>query len=392
MAPGSACPSSSAVRRAPTTTARTASDPQLDASQRQFGAGTPAAHRAMGVTVRQRQRTGAVPAPRHRAAAGAGQRRDVSAPRDLHERPDARPPARRARCAVPSTAAARCGLPGRVPGRRRCRPGPPPARSVVAHHRAGRDKVMGPPAAHQRVRLGCPGIAADDCGTAQLVCPQHGHLAGMRIRRARLGQVVVTVVPDDDQAEIRDGREYRAAGADHQPGLTAQHLQPARGSAARAPALPTARPPAIRRLLECRRVHGVHISLIGHHDQGTAPGSSRWPPRPRRGAVGPLLTGQGLPHRARAPGPSRIAAEELFAAPVLRPPPTASTPRCASGASSGCGLLLDGGVPRRDRQPQHVGAGTRHNAPRPRRRAGAHRRSAPPRRTPPGPASRVLPT
>ncbi len=197
------------------------------APQRQLGAGAPPAHRAVGVAVGQRHRarcsagsgppcgTGRRPAPaRSRGAAPA-------------PAPDARRPGPCARCAAPSTAAARCARPGRAPGRRRCRPERHHPRRVRAHHRAGRDQVVGPPAAHQRVRLGGPGVATDHCGAAQLVRPQHRDLAGVRVRRPRLGQRVVAVVPDDHQAQIGDRREHRAAGADDQPGLPAQHRQPA---------------------------------------------------------------------------------------------------------------------------------------------------------------------
>ena len=55
------------------------------AAQCRLGAAAPPAHRARGVAVGQRHRPGAVPAPGDGAALPAGQRRDVAAPRHLHQ-------------------------------------------------------------------------------------------------------------------------------------------------------------------------------------------------------------------------------------------------------------------------------------------------------------------
>jgi hypothetical protein len=39
------------------------------------------------------------------------------------------------------------------------------------------------------------------------VAAEHGDIAGVTVRRARLGKAVVAVVPDNDETEIRDGGE-----------------------------------------------------------------------------------------------------------------------------------------------------------------------------------------
>ncbi len=89
------------------------------------------------------------------------------------------------------------------------------------HHRPGGHHVVGPAGPYQRLSLGGARVAADDRGATQLVGTQHGDLAGVRIRRAGLGEIVVPVVPHQDQPEIGHRGEHRAAGTDHHLGLPA---------------------------------------------------------------------------------------------------------------------------------------------------------------------------
>ncbi|CDQ44102.1 hypothetical protein BN1047_01978 [Mycolicibacterium neoaurum] len=269
----------------------------------------------MGVATGELQRARAMPAASDGPALRTRQRRDVTASGHLHQH---RVPGFQGRACRPQCHRRQPGgMGGRIAGViegvvvQRDHP-----RGVLAHHRPGGHQVVRPPTAHQRMRLGGAGIAADDCRTTQLVGPQHRDVARVRIRCARLGQRVVAVVPDGDQAQLGDGCEHRAAGADHQPGLPAQHRQPA--------AVPLRRPQPGRqrhRLVpdegDRGAVHGIDITLVGHDDQRAATG-----PHGHRGdlgePVGPVLTGQGLPHRARGAAVTQ-GGDELLAAAVRAP-------------------------------------------------------------------------
>ena len=227
---------------------------------------------------------------------------------------------------------------------------------VRTYRPARRGQVVRPPATHQRVGFGGARVAADHRRTAQLVGPQHRHLTGVRIRGSGFDQGVVTVVPDQHQSEIGDGREGGAARPDHQPRLTAQRAQPA--------PVPLGRPksgrqgdhPSVRNQRRRGRLQLVDVALVGNHGQHTPARCDR-----RRGDFGqplrPRLPRQRLPHRA-----CRAAllegGDELRAALVRRPRRGIDGLRI-EWFERGCGLLLDGGVPRRHRQAQHVGPGAR---------------------------------
>ena len=226
------------------------------------------------------------------------------------------------------------------------------------HHRPRRHQIVRPAAAHQRLRLGGAGVAADQRRAAQLMGAQHRHLAGVRIGRPGLGERVVAVVPHHHQAEVGDGREHRAAGADDQPGAAAQHRQPAAVALCGAEPGRQGHDPRLRRRSRMAAACIASTSRwSGTIDQRAAAGVRR-----HRGGlgepVGPRLPRQRLPDRARGAALAQRG-KELLAA--RRRPPTAC-------GSTGCGserwrlgrsLLLDLGVPRRDGQPQHVGAGAR---------------------------------
>ena len=167
-----------------------------------------------------------MPAAGYRAAAPAGQRRDVTPPRHLHQH-------RRPGLQRRAGGAQRDRRQARGAGRRIARLG---VSTVIerdhpwaagAHHRTCGDDVVRPSAAHQRVRFGGTGVTADQRRAPHLMGAQHRHLPGVRIRRPRLGQRVVAVVPHHDQPQIAHRREHRAAGADHQPCAAAQCGQPA---------------------------------------------------------------------------------------------------------------------------------------------------------------------
>ena len=85
---------------------------------------------------------------------------------------------------------------------------------------------MCPPTGNQRLCFGSPGVSADEGAAPQLVRAQHSHLAGVRIGRARFGEAVVAVIPDDHETKLVHWSEHRTAGSDHQPGLPPQYRQP----------------------------------------------------------------------------------------------------------------------------------------------------------------------
>ena len=350
--PGNARPSSSAVRRAPTTTARTASEPQR--AQRSAASSRPHHRQTAPAASRSGSDSGPVQCRhramvRHLAHASAGRSR-AGAP---ERAPAARPPAPCVRPAAPSTAAGRCARRGRVPARSRCHRARHP-RGPGAHHGPRGDQVVRPTAPHQRLRLGGAGIAADQRGAAQLMRPQHRHLAGVRIRRPRLGQAVVAVVPHDHQTKVGDGREHRAAGADDQPRAAAQHRQPA--------AVPRAGPsPADSATTRDSSTWRMPASRSASTSRWS--GTTASTPRPEftvTAAASASRSAHRSPgtacHTARAARPSPTAARNCSPRPYSFQA-VVSTGVAVSGASSGGGFLLDVGVPRRDGQPQHVGPG-----------------------------------
>ncbi len=228
-------------------------------------------------------------------------------------------------------------------------------RCLRPHNGSGRHQIVRPPAAHHRLRLGSAGVSADHCGTAQLVCPQHSHFAGVRIRRARLGESVVAVVPHQHQPEVGDRSEYGAARSDDHARRTAQHRQPAAVSLRGTEAGRQRHHPAFVDESDDGVAQRVYVALVGHDRQHPATRPRRWPPRPRRA---------GLPTArpaapARRPGRNglRECGEKLLTSAVFGPS------RGVDGRDSHrSGLdgffFFDLGMPRRDRQPQHVGAGS----------------------------------
>ena len=220
--------------------------------------------------------------------------------------------------------------------------------------RPGRDQIMRPAAGDQGLCLRRAGVTTDECRTPQLVGAQHGDLPGMRVGRTWFGQTVVTVVPHHHHTEFVHRRENRTAGADHQPGLPAQHRQP--------PPVPGRRPQSC-----CQRHHRgfvdqrggsrqqrIDIALVGNDDQHTVAAADR-----SRGgfgqAVAPALPGQHLPHR---PGRAALVqcVEEFAAAGIATPPCRIDgLDHRQQGNLALC--FLRRRVSRRDGQPQHIRAG-----------------------------------
>ena len=179
----------------------------------------------------------------------------------------------------------------------------------------------------------------------------------MGVRRARLGVEVVTVVPDRHQPEVVHRCERGRARADHDPARAAgdgEELAVAPGGAR---VRPSARRGARRPARSVRAASSRATSRrSGTHQDAAAPARERGRRRRRRAAA-------ASPPRAaptRPPGASH------------RPPGGPGTPRPpgrrAQAPRRGVRvdgdrllgrrrLLLRGRVARRDREPEHVGAG-----------------------------------
>ena len=189
-----------------------------------------------------------------------------------------------------------------------------------------------------------------------LMGTQQQHLEGMRVRRSRLGEAVVAVVPDRHQAEVANGREGRRSGAEHdlhdaarQPRGRRGSGRPGRGrrSARRSASGPTS---VGQRRLDPRDVVGV-----GDADDGCRArrSGSR---RRRRRADSPSRPPVARSRRARATPPALSRVRNAA-------PPTSSAQSSVSVSSgrsitacAGRRLLgLDPGVTRRHGQPEHVG-------------------------------------
>ena len=244
MVPGNARPSSSAVRRAPTTTARTASEPQRAQRSAASIAAAPPADRPGGVAVRT-----ATAAPcsagtarwcgTARTPARARSRAGAPAPAPGAPRSQRRPRGPQRHRRQPRGARGRVALLGVAAVVERDHPG-----RAGPHHRPGGHQVVGPAAARpapaprrcgrsrrssRRSAIGGPAASRPRgrAGTAPAVRP------GCRRRRPR---------PSPDR-----GRSTGANTALRVPmtsrACAAQHRQPAPVALPTGPAPPTARPP-----------------------------------------------------------------------------------------------------------------------------------------------------
>ena len=218
------CPSSSAVRLAPTTTARTwkkphsgqCQSPAMRPHQRQCGAAwDDGSDNGPG---RPRNWAGVPAAP-------AREPGDVAAPRDLHQ--DGPVLQRTPRRLEREVRQAR-GAGGGVPGELRVLPGVPDAGHRRPDALPVRRERVRPPRFDELGRVGGAREPPDQRRRARPVGAQGEHLARVRVRRVRLGVDVVPVVPQHDQPEVGDGREHRGAGPHHRPRgprRTASHLR-----------------------------------------------------------------------------------------------------------------------------------------------------------------------
>ena len=327
--------------------------------------------RTSRIAARRPPRRAAPSGPPH---AGTG---PVPAPAAAAARPGSRdgaPGPAPARWPAPSRAArsARLGSRAVCAAASRASSASPPAARICgaqsAEHRPGRGERLRPAAGHQAGRLGGPGEAADERGRAGAVRAERQHLAGVRVRRPRLGVQVVAVVPDHDQAELGDRREHRGPGARDDPDLAAPHRQPAA-----VPLRPGPRPaasvtwPARAEQAGQRGVHQVQVPGVRHHDQHAparcadragrpgdllrpvrpgqrGPDGARRPPAGQRGqeggpagyrAQGPGLAGAGR-RPAAAGWPRTSPACQLPSPPAAaQPPAPPAGPPAAAGSAAG---------------------------------------------------------
>ena len=305
------------------------------------------------------QRSLAVPAARRRPAVGARQRRQVAAAGHLDQH---RPAGER----VPGRAPGQARQPGRAGGRvgglLGVVTGDQDPWRRAAQHRAGGPHRAGPAGADQLGGFRRTGEAPHEQAAALPQRAQAEHLAYVRVGSVRLGVQVVPVVPDDHQPEVLHGREHRGAGADHRAGRPAAHREPAPVALGRAE---VGRQHDMAVAAEARGqgvVDAGHVTPVGEHHQRPAPAGQGGGHRERH-RVRPVGTRQGGPDGAR--GATGTERREQAGALVVGVP-RAGRRDGRRRRRRGCGRLrLDPGVPRRDRQPQHVG----HRA----RIAGGHR-------------------
>ena len=180
-------------------------------------------------------------------------------------------------------------------------------------------------------------------------------LAGMGVRRPRLVVEVVAVVPDRHQPEVLHGRERGGAGADDDPhgpardreeravalgrsGLGGEHDVAALAEPRRSGPRPAGRGRGGRARRRARRGRrsAVATTASARISAQSSPGSDR-PDRARR-----LPGGEPVEQRRAVRGSARPG------------------PRVDLGVDRRRRLgvlLLDGRVPRRDGEPEHVGAG-----------------------------------
>ncbi len=225
-------------------------------------------------------------------------------------------------------------------------------RDPAAHHVARGGDLGGPAGAQEVLRLDAAGVRGEHRRAAGLLGAQEEDLAGVGVRRPRLVEQVVAVVPHRHQAQVADRREGRRPGADH--------------DAHRAAAQRQERPVALGRAGVGRQhdvaslphppgqgaVEPVEVAVVGHADQR---------PAPRRGGgdnrlgqhVAPVVARHDAPDH---PGvlPRGQPGQGLGAAGVVREP--LGVRRRVRRRGRRRGLLLHVGVPRGDGQAEDVGA------------------------------------
>ena len=209
--------------------------------------------------------------------------------------------------------------------------------------------------------------------------PQHEHVAGVRVGRARFVVEVVAVVPDGQQAEVGDRRVGRGAGADDRADRAALDRQP--------PPVALGRPEVGRqRDVRARAERGGDGGVEAGEVAGVGDDRDRASPgrRPRSGSprpAGPASPRPAAPTTPRAPArPSptaaRNAAPGAVAAEAVR---SAARPVGAARVERGGSRRARAATARRAARRRRS---CRPTGRRPRGTARRSRRSAPARRRP----------
>ena len=152
----------------------------------------------------------------------AGQSWDIAAPRDLHEH---RPRLQRSPSGLPGDVrkprAHRTGITRELDVGPRCQD----ARATTPKLRPRKDDLTGPAGTHERGSLDRAGRGSQDDGRARS-CGTHGqHVTGVPVRRVRISEGIVTVVPEHHEAQVSHGREHSGSGPDHDGDVPATDLQ-----------------------------------------------------------------------------------------------------------------------------------------------------------------------
>ena len=222
-----------------------------------------------------------------------------------------------------------------------------------------------PPAADQLFDLRGPGVPGEEHGGARRGRPQGEHRAGVRVRRAWLGEQIVAVVVQTHQSEIRQRGEGAGPIADHHPDVAAQRPQESAVAGRRSrfggqdheAGRPEDRPTG--------PFEPVEVVLIGYDQHGPPAGVRR---RARRQGQTPgpvparVVTRNQLPVRARTlpggEGPQQLGTVRVGrerAAPVQLGTRLDRTVRPGRSPFGPFG----GRVPRWHGQPEHIGEAAR---------------------------------
>ena len=301
VTPGSARPISSAVRASPSTGARSPCPPHSGQVHPAATGRAPGAHRRP-VARGDAQRAVADRAVGRRAAVVARQPGRVADSRRLHQHRPGATPSRSSRSA---SRGSREWAAGSRPVAARRRRRPTRSRTVAR----GAWTSLAQPV---RTRYSASTLRAWAASTAAQpvwLGAQEQHLAGVGVRRPRLVEEVVAVVPDRHQAEVVHRREGGGAGADdhaHGPASYGQEGGVALGRARVGAEHDVA---ALAQAVGQGGVEPGHVAVVGSADQRAAPaGDGRDDGLGEQ--VGPVVAGQHRPHRPRraALAPARRAA------------------------------------------------------------------------------------
>jgi hypothetical protein len=179
---------------------------------------------------------------------------------------------------------------------------------ATPHEVARRSELVGPARAHQEVALDAAGEAADQGGRVLVGGAQQQDVAGVGVRRPRLGVQVVAVVPDRDEAQVGHRCERRPATPDHDPPGAPRDGQEVAVARGRTRARGQHHVVALAEEREQRGVEARGVLAVGHAQHGSAAvAQGRGSSLGEHG--GPVVAGGGRPHRARGAALGEVGQE-----------------------------------------------------------------------------------